>query len=154
VGYRLNRGVTLATELTWTRLEYSLDDEVFSNFTVTYTDTSRDVLSFTTNFRFDIPTRFRRMMPYIVAGGGVANDTSRFTRTSAGRPDPARPMAPITFVESAERNSGTYLALAAGGGLGVVLTDHVSIDVDVRALYLRSGSMGLIRIGYGGSYRF
>ena len=148
LGYRLNRVITLGTELTWTSLEYSLDDE--RSPTIAYTNTSRDVLSFTTNFRLNVPPLSRRLGPYVVVGGGVASDTVRYTITSS------RPIAGLTVTAtSAEQTyTATYLALVLGGGLAVVVTDHVSIDVDARGLYLRGARFGIGRLGVGGSYRF
>ena len=63
-------------------------------------------------------------------------------------------MIPIIPPQPVERSS-TDLALTLGGGVSVLVVDHVSVDVDLRYLRLigpRDLNVG--RFGIGASYRF
>lgn len=49
----------------------------------------------------------------------------------------------------------TNLALTLGGGAGLPVTRHLSVDADLRALHIMSDEGRLIgRFGVGVSYRF
>ena len=116
---------------------------------------------FTTNVRVEMPTTTARVIPYVAGGGGVANVKERFTfavptpRVLAGAPIPA-PMPTISIIppQPVERSS-TDLALTLGGGVSVLVVDHVSVDVDLRYLRLIGArDLNVGRFGVGASYRF
>lgn len=125
----------------------------------TLSDYGGRAVIFSSNVRVDIPTTSTRLTPYFVAGGGVAHvrRTATFTYTSplALAPTPVPlPIPRSTIVEPIE-SSATDLALTVGGGLGVGLASHVSLDVDLRYFRLvgdQDQNMG--RFGVGVRYRF
>jgi len=169
VGYRMNRVIGLAVELTWMKLQTTLPAGVTSPYTrIAYSDTSADAAFFTTNIRIEIPTASRRILPYAIGGGGTASTINRYTVTARS----SFPSPPISLpdgvvvtiptpipvppdVSQPVSSSSTGLGLTLGGGVSVLAADHLSIDVDLRTFYIRgnpSGSLG--RFGIGASYRF
>src|ERR1700694_2638411 len=128
-----------------------------------YSDARADAVFFTTNAGIEIPTTSRRILPYAIGGGGTASTINRFTVTTRTSfppfltsipgmvitiPAPQVASLPVT-------SSSTGLALNLGGGVSLLATDHMSVDVDLRSVYIRgnpSGSIG--RFGIGASYRF
>jgi opacity protein-like surface antigen len=158
VGYRFNRAFTMGVELTRADLRYTPAPETSVSpsglFTtvVSYENPKLDALFFTTNVRIEIPTPSRRVLLYGVGGGGVSTGTKRYTVTITdsvvGRPT-------MTETEPRTVQSSTILALTLGGGISLLATDHVSMEVDGRNLYGRGSSGGSIgRFGVGLSYRF
>ena len=174
VGYRFNHAIGLEVEVTSVP---TLKPDVAglgqptillsteSTFVATATSVPTSLLSatggratvFTTNVRVEMPTTTARVIPYVAGGGGVANVKERFTftvptpRVLAGAPIPMIPIIPPQPVE----RSSTNLALTLGGGVSVLVVDHVSVDVDLRYLRLigvRDLNVG--RFGVGASYRF
>jgi opacity protein-like surface antigen len=145
VGYRFNKILAMGTELTWSSLKYSLPDIVDPYETVTFSRPRRDLVSFTSNVRAELPN-CRRILPYVVVGGGVASDSIAYTTTITS---PAtRETQPRTM------QSTLYLGLLAGGGVNVPVTHHVSIDGEFKWLYLVGGSWSWARFAIGTSYRF
>jgi len=165
VGYRFNRMIGFGVELTWIKLKAAAPTAVTSPYTsIVYTDTRGDAIFFTTNVRIEIPTTSRRILPYAVGGGGPASTSNSYTVTIRTvippllGPIPSGVVLP-TPVPQIEvhptTTSSAGLGLTLGGGVSLLATDHFSIDIDLRSLYIRgnpSGSIG--RFGVGASYRF
>ena len=166
LGYRFNRVVGLGVEVTWIpTLKPALPGNVPSPYAgIVYSAPSGDALFFTTNVRIEIPTTSRRVIPFAIGGGGVASTTQRYTVTIS----PLLPVIPVGLVtsptivpptilpiQSRPVSTSTGLALTLGGGVSLLATDHLSIDVDLRSLYIRGNASGAIgRFGVGASYRF
>jgi hypothetical protein len=165
LGYRFNRVIGLGVEVTYIpSLKPALPSNVPSSYaTVAYSAPSGDALFFTTNVRIEIPTTTRRVIPFAIGGGGVASTTQRYTLTVS----PLLPPVPVGLVaipiilpqpvpiQSRPVTTSTGLALTLGGGVSLLATDHFSIDVDLRSLYIRGVDGGAIgRFGVGASYRF
>jgi opacity protein-like surface antigen len=105
--------------------------------------------AFTTNVRVEMPAS-AHLIPYVVGGGGVASVKEIFT-ISVPRP----PGAPAIIPSTSETRSSTDLALTVGGGLSVIATAHVSIDVDLRYMRLLADrDLNVGRFGIGLGYRF
>jgi opacity protein-like surface antigen len=168
MGYRFNRVIGLGVELTWLKLKTADSSSVPDPYTsINYQQTKSDAMFFTTNVRIEIPTTSRRILPYAVGGGGVANTMVNETLTIRTLPPvpvvtnppiggviqfPLPVPAPISRTQTV---STTGLGLTLGGGVSFLLTDHVSIDADLRSFYIRSNQSGSIgRFGVGASYRF
>jgi opacity protein-like surface antigen len=116
---------------------------------------------FTTNLRLEIPTLSSRVLPYAVAGGGVATVREQFTLT-VDYPEfiiqsPIGPV-PISGRRSFSQpisNSFNSLALTLGGGVSFRWTDHLWVDADLRYFALLGDEdVHVSRIGGGLSYRF
>ena len=105
---------------------------------------------FTTNVRLEIPTMTARVIPYVVGGGGVANVKESFTITL-----PVPSGIPVVIPARPVTQSSTDMVLTLGGGVSMLVSAHLSIDVDLRYLRLvanRDRNVG--RFGVGFSYRF
>ena len=148
--YRFNQVFALGVEL-------SHITEVEPRFASIYAGRGSDgdgsATIFTTNVRAEIPTASRRIIPFVVGGGGVASVTQSYDvywallAASAGvsiLPNP-------TSVDFTTIN----MALTLGGGASFLVTDHVSIDADLRVLsLLGEADRNIGRFGAGVSYRF
>ena len=165
LGYRLNRVIGLGVEVTWMpTMKPALPGTTPSPYaSIVYSAPSGDALFFTTNVRIEIPTTSRRVIPFAIGGGGVASTTQRYTVTIS----PVLPPVPVGLVaipiilpqplpiQSRPVTTSTDLALTLGGGVSLLVTDHFSIDVDLRSFYIRGNPGGSIgRFGVGASYRF
>jgi opacity protein-like surface antigen len=177
-GYRLNRTLIVGIELT--RLP-SYDPDVpeappFAQLTSTSSiggiiiqppsysvsgEGGRGTI-FTANARLDIPTPSRRLVPYVIGGAGVASLHEEFTvtityatpifQTVPGFP-PTRIFPPPVSYEVPR--STTDFAATLGGGLEILVGDHLTFDADVRYLgVLGSRDLNLGRFGLGIGYRF
>ena len=142
--------ILLSTESTFAGAATSLPTPFLSA-------TGGRVTVFTTNVRVEMPTTAARVIPYVAGGGGVANVKERFAfavptpRVPAGVPVPTISIIPPQPVE----RSSTDLALTLGGGVSVLVGDHVSVDVDLRYLRLIGArDLNVGRFGVGASYRF
>ena len=122
-----------------------------------YTNPDGRIVLFTNVARIDIPTTSRRVTPFFIAGGGVANVrrtadlTYPFPLLTPGTPT-IPVLRPIT-----ERitSSSTDLALTLGGGVGVRLVSSLSLDVDLRIFrLLGQDDRNLGRFGVGVRYAF
>lgn len=116
---------------------------------------------FTTNVRVEIPTTLHRLVPFVVGGGGIASVTEEIPiyyalpyaqLASLGLTIPTPNILP-----GPQNYSTTTLAMALtlGGGASVLLTDHLSIDADLRVVKLLANegrTMGRYQVGAG--YRF
>ena len=137
--------------------------------TPTFSNPDGRTVFFTNSVRVDVPTTWERIAPYFVAGGGVAHTRTvieytyptfpvdllpfgfgglgvgDFARLSAGRPSVTQRLT----------TSATDLVLTLGGGVGIDLMPHVSLDADLRLFRLfgeTDRNMG--RFGVGVRYRF
>jgi len=118
---------------------------------------------FTTNLRLTIPTRSRRLSPYLIGGGGVGTVTDNLHYTfiypavvltgPAAQPVIFPPILPPR-TESITRTT-TDFAATFGGGVSFLTSDHWSFDVDARYIGIfgeRDAQIG--RYGGGITYRF
>jgi opacity protein-like surface antigen len=118
---------------------------------------------FTTNFRFDVPTTMRRVLPFVVGGGGIASVTEKFPLiyyamplatelSSLGLSIPTPNVLPGPQVIS---NTTLAMALTLGGGVSLMVTDHLAIEPDLRVLKLLAENDRTVgRFQVGASYRF
>jgi opacity protein-like surface antigen len=166
IGYRVNRFVGFGVEVTSVpvlkpdaatlrsaTIIDSLGSAVVFNSVAGPTVSASDgrAIVFTTNVRIELPTIAKRFVPYVVGGGGIANIKDNFTVTL---PVPV-PGIPVVIQPQAVTQSSTNLVLTAGGGASILMTGHVSVDVDVRYLRLiASRDLNVGRFGIGVSYRF
>src|SRR5262245_31262015 len=97
---------------------------------------------FTTNVRVEVPTTLKRVLPFVVGGGGIASVTEKFpliyyavpvvnpvTGGALSVPTPILP-GPEQFVS----NTTIAMALTLGGGASFLLTNRVAVDGDLRVL--------------------
>jgi opacity protein-like surface antigen len=164
-GYRFNRAFGLGVELTVTP---SLPRNLPGYYPFVRIDNpGGSVTVFTTNVRLEIPTTPTRIVPYVVMGGGVANVKQSADIIIAGIPPIDVGIAglfppgltPLIFppldIRSPFTVSTTDLALTVGGGVSVLATHGMSIDVDLRYLRLMGQEdRNIGRFGAGVSYRF
>jgi opacity protein-like surface antigen len=166
LGYRFNRVIGLGVELTWIKLKTADSTTTPDPYTtIIVSGSGANTLFYTTNVRIEIPTTTRRILPYAVGGGGIASTITHETVTIRSSPPvPLVPSPPIGIllpipvpppVSRAETSSTTGLGLTLGGGVSFLATDHVAVDIDLRAFYIRGSQSGSIgRFGVGASYRF
>lgn len=122
--------------------------------------------SFTTNVRLEVPTVSPRVIPFVIAGGGVAAVSRSYgvvyfadlvnslqLPLAASGLDLGILPGPTDY-----RYTTTSMALTLGGGASLLLTQHLGVDVDLRAVHLlqdgSSGDTTIGRFGVGLSYRF
>jgi opacity protein-like surface antigen len=155
VTYLFNRVLGLGIELTevrglpadFARIYCCREDGAVARATV-----------FTTNVRLEIPTTSRRVIPFVVAGGGVAGVTQSyrvFYAQLAQGVDLAALGLSILPGPSEVENTSTNMALTLGGGASVLVTGRFAVDADLRVLHV-TGNDGrnIGRFGAGVSYRF
>lgn len=175
LGYRFNRAIGFEVEVTWMPT-ITPDVATLSGSTIiAATGTTGGVSSFTfgspggispadgravvfaTTIRIEIPTTARRVVPYVVGGGGVASLREGFTVTFPRPLAPAGvpiPNLPVIAPQSVTQSS-TDLALTLGGGASLLATDHLSIDADLRYFrFLGNRDLNVGRFGLGASWRF
>jgi opacity protein-like surface antigen len=126
---------------------------------------------FTSNVRLEIPTISDRVIPYLVAGGGVANVKESvdaiilpaylaevFSVSSSAVPPSLAPTLPTIFPPPYIEPyvlSATDLALTIGGGASITAGEHLSVDVDLRYVRIVGATdRNVGRFGAGASYRF
>jgi opacity protein-like surface antigen len=120
---------------------------------------------FTTNVRVEIPTTSTRVIPFAVAGGGVAAIRTRFTQIYPAPlietlPRLVNETVPTRFTtiapyEFSVDGYATKLALTLGGGVSWLVTPRLSADADFRYSYLGGiENLNMGRFGAGVSYRF
>jgi len=165
-GYRFNRAFGLGAELTWIPGIEQRDDYPIALIypPLPRFETETDILMFTTNIRIEVPTTSSRILPFVIAGGGLASKT---TKTDYGGPIAYATLAsfdydgpgpinlPSSFPVRGYGFTQTHLALTIGGGVSILAGRDLSIDVDLREIHL-SGADGedIGRFGAGVSYRF
>ena len=155
VTYRFNRALGLGVELSHIR---SFSDTGFPSI-YCCEDKLGHATVFTTNVRLEIPTVSKKVVPFVVGGGGVASVTNYYGVVYAAADLAAllgaNLVSPIYGGPSTLSSTTTSMALTLGGGSSFLLTDHFAIDADLRVLHLmgdRTRTVG--RFGTGISYRF
>jgi opacity protein-like surface antigen len=172
IGYRFNRSIGFGIELThMPSLESDLSRGFGASTRLVFgnDDAEGHATIFTTNVRIEIPTTMRRVIPFVIGGGGVASVTGPYpiyyalplasSVISALPPSLSTTIATLVpqilpgpqFVS----NTTIAMALTLGGGASVLITDHLAVDVDLRAMRLLGETdRGIGRFGVGASYRF
>ena len=177
IGYRLNRVFGLGVEVTFIptfegeppfdgafppglleELNAILPPPVFS-----FTPEGGHATVFTTNARIEIPTLSRRVLPFVVGGGGIGAVREEYSY-SFGFPDftvfvpgslVPRPFFPRTSSPFSSSQTSIALALTIGGGASVLFGERLSIDLDARYLSLVGNvDRHIGRFGTGVSYRW
>jgi opacity protein-like surface antigen len=166
IGYRFNRAIAFGIEFTHMP---DLDPRgvyAFSQLRVCCGigngDFKGHATVFTTNVRVEVPTTLRRVIPFVVGGGGVASMTEKFPiyyavplaaqLSALGLSIPAPNILP-----GPQNYSTTTLAMALtlGGGASFMVSDHLGVDADLRVLQLiADDGRTLGRFQVGVSYRF
>ncbi len=157
VGYQFNQVFGLGVELSHLR---SFDDT--SNYPYYCCGSNKGHATvFTTNARLEIPTLSRRVVPYVVGGGGVAAVTQTYDVVYAS---PVADIAallgtnvvsPTILPGPALSYTTTSMALTLGGGASVMLGERLAVDADLRALRIMGNNTQTVgRFGVGVSYRF
>jgi Outer membrane protein beta-barrel domain len=119
---------------------------------------SRQAVLFTSNVVAEFPTRGRRLLPYVLAGGGAASVERRLEV----RPDPRLLANSIVgqatdlllrVPDSTYREGG--VALNAGAGLDVRIWEALWVAGDFRYVHLfTNDDLDIVRFGTRISYRF
>jgi len=150
----LDANFPVVQSLTWSSLSSASPTfQIFPGPTIS--DTGGRMVIFTNNARVEIPTLSDRVLPYFVAGGGIAStrrtaQISYLTPTVPGLPTVLPRPLPQPIV-----SSSTDLALTIGGGVGIRATRRLWIDVDLRLFrLLGSEDVNVGRFGVGARYRF
>ena len=176
MGYRFNPMVALGIELMYVPslntdipvfptplgLSGQIGGVLYPSPSITIGDDGGHATIFTTHLRLTIPTRSRRISPYLIGGAGVGTVTDRLQYTIA--------YPPITFTapvggtvifpallprsQSISRTTTDFTA-TFGGGISFLTNDQWSIDVDGRYIEIfgrRDARIG--RVGGGITYRF
>jgi len=176
VGYRLNSTVALGIELMVVpRLTpevpeipsplsaATFDGIAFPSPSITIGSDGGHATIFSGNLRLTIPTRSRRISPYLVGGAGLGTVTDKIEYTyiypalTLIEPFGQPIIVPPPFLprtESIDRTT-TDFATTFGGGVSFLTNDHWSIDVDARYIEIfgrRDAQIG--RYGGGITYRF
>jgi hypothetical protein len=177
VGYRFSATVALGVELMVVprltpevpeilrplTITTAFDGIVLPSPTITVESDGGHATIFTGNLRLTIPTRSRRISPYLVGGAGVGTVTDKIEYTYIYPPlilnvpfgQPTifpPPFAPRT--ESIDRTTTDFAAIF-GGGVSFLTNEHWSLDVDARYIEIfgrRDARIG--RYGGGITYRF
>jgi hypothetical protein len=171
ISYRLNRVLGFGIEATWLpSLRSGLPDDFDPRIlAIWFAPADGSAVFFGTNVRLEIPIQSQRIVPFAVAGGGGASFTQRYAVTPirnrpfhptlqlAGVPTVVSPnlIETIPTIRDDYASSATHLMLTLGGGVSLLATRHVAIDVDLRTIYLHGRTNGTIgRFAAGASYRF
>jgi Outer membrane protein beta-barrel domain len=153
LGYRFTRVIGIGVEVTWMKLDPDVPSvqPVPPYGVIEYSHARADAVFFTTNMRVEVPTAWRRILPYAIGGGGPVSSNRSYTATFR----PATPGVDLQLQSQATSETDLGLATFLGGGVSVLAGDHLSVDVDVREFYIRRESSGTVgRFGVGASYRF
>lgn len=159
VTWRFNRALGLGVELSHLR---SLRSQ-FAHIYCCGRDEEARATTFTTNVRLEIPTLSKRVLPFVVAGGGVAAVSESYNiyyAQLANTLESARGRLGLTVLPvlpgpSDVTTTSTSMALTLGGGASILVTDRFAVDVDLRVLHIMSDqSRNIGRFGAGVSYRF
>jgi opacity protein-like surface antigen len=161
VTWRFNRAFGLGVELSHLPSLMSDFPHIYCCGRIDDNDTSATV--FTTNIRLEVPTTSSRIVPFLVAGGGVAGVTQNYSviyATAILDPAALRALIPNTIPTILPgptdiEYTNTNMALTLGGGASFLLSDHFGIDADLRVLHIMGNdSRNIGRFGAGVSYRF
>jgi len=165
VGYRFNRAFGLGIEVTYVpTLEPSFPFNPILGLPYRFENPDGNAVLFTSNVRLEIPTTAQRILPYVVAGGGVASIRQSYSIFYILDPPIGPPIGPggreIVLPTILPRvpvgpETRTSLTLTLGGGASILVNDRFSIDVDLRYFHLRGATSDQLgRFGVGASYRF
>ncbi len=169
IGYRFNRALGFGIEFTHVPDLDTSGPYAFSALRICCDATGGPhagghATIFTTNVRVEVPTTMRRVLPFVVGGGGIASVTeklpiiyyatplaSQLASLGISVPVPDILPGPQQLVS----NTTLAMALTLGGGASILMSDHFSIDGDLRVLELLANTGRTIgRFQVGASYRF
>jgi opacity protein-like surface antigen len=165
-GYRFNSAMGLGIEVTFVpTLEpdfpFAIPTDVYGLPPLRFGRPEGRATVFTTNLRLEMPTTVRRIVPFALAGGGVASLRERYDVTySFPSPLVVSDLAALGLLPTIPRTlpmarSSVAMALTLGGGVSVMAGEHLSVDVDLRYLRLLGDTdRNIGRFGVGASYRF
>jgi len=119
---------------------------------------------FTTNVPLEVPTTSKKIIPFVMAGGGVAGVTQSYSVIYAQLAADVAGLSPVLGglntipirpIPSDVKYTNTNMALTLGGGASFLVSQHVGIDADLRVLHIMGNdSRNVGRFGAGVSYRF
>lgn len=161
VAYRFNRALGLGVEFS---RHFDAPAEEVSIYRCCGNDWR--VTSFTTNVRLEVPTVSTRVVPFVIAGGGVAAVTRSYGVVYFA--DLVNSVSPALAASGLDLSilpgptdyeyTTTAMALTLGGGASLMLSRHTAVDIDLRAVHLlqdgAEGEATIGRFGVGFSYRF
>ena len=158
VAWRFNRAFGLGVELSHIP---SLDSD-FPRVFCCGEDSDMSVTTFTTNVRLEVPTTSSRIIPFVMAGGGIAAVTQSYSviyATELVTQIDLRALGLNTIPILPQPNdvefTNTNMALTLGGGASFLLGNHFAVDADLRLLHIMGNdSRNIGRFGGGVSYRF
>jgi opacity protein-like surface antigen len=165
IGYRFNRAIGFGIEFTHLPGLDPKGQYAFSTLRICcgVGDQTAEghATIFTTNVRVEVPTTMRRVLPFVVGGGGIASVTEKSSVIYYAVPLdalPAGPAIPTPILPGPQQFFSTTtlaMALTLGGGASILLTDHLAIDGDLRVLKLLADTGRTVgRFQAGASYRF
>jgi opacity protein-like surface antigen len=165
IGYRFNRAIAFGIEFTQvpnldTDGQYALSTLRICCGLPGGPDAQGHATVFTTNVRVEVPTTMRRVLPFVVGGGGIASVTEKFPIIYYATPlATASITVPVPDIVPGPQqlisNTTLAMALTLGGGASIMMNDHLSIDGDLRVLKLLADTGRTIgRFQVGASYRF
>ena len=155
VTYRFNRWLGLGVELSHLSSLESNVPHIYYYCCGNDRESDGRATVFTTNARLEIPTTSRRVIPFVVGGGGVASVTESYGVVYAALAQSIPIDFPIQPGPPTFENTTTNMALTLGGGASFLLTDHLAVDASLGVLHLMGDASGNIgRFGGGVSYRF
>jgi len=169
IGYRFNRAIAFGIEFTQVPNLDTNGQYAFSTLRICCDVTGGPhaeghATVFTTNVRVDVPTTMRRVLPFVIGGGGIASVTEKFPIIYYATPLASQLAAmgitvPVPDIlpgpQQLVSNTTLAMALTLGGGASILMTDHLSIDGDLRVLKLLADTGRTIgRFQVGASYRF
>lgn len=161
VAWRFNRAFGLGVELSHIP---SLDSN-FPRIFCCGEDQDMSVTTFMTTVRLEVPTTASRIIPFVMAGGGVAAVTQSYSviystqlvnlANSIDVRAAGLNTIPILPQPSDLEYTNTNMALTLGGGASFLLGSHFAVDADLRLLHIMGNdSRNIGRFGGGVSYRF
>jgi hypothetical protein len=161
VAYRFNRALAFGVEITSVpQLPPRLGNPSIGRPIIQFQDTEGKLTVFTTNVRLEVPTVWRRVIPFVVGGGGVSNYDVSYSilypvpLIAATGNVPGLSIFPTPIIEPLS-DTRVQMALTLGGGVSLLWTDHISIDFGAKTLQLLgNGGSTIGRFGVGASYRF
>lgn len=155
VTYRFNRALGFGVEVG------RHFDAPASDVSIYCCDNDWKVTTFTTNVRLEVQTTSPRVVPFVIAGGGIAAVTRSYGVIYFADILNALPAGFDLSILPGPTNyeyTTTSMALTLGGGASLMLSRRLAVDVDLRALHLledgSNGASTIGRFGAGLSYRF
>jgi opacity protein-like surface antigen len=169
IGYRFNRAIGFGIEFTHVPNLDTNGQYAFSTLRICCgvpgnLHAEGHATVFTTNVRVEVPTTLRRVLPFVVGGGGIASVTEKFPIIYYATPLASQLAGmgiavPVPDIlpgpQQLASNTTLAMALTLGGGVSVLLNDHLAVDGDLRVLKLLADTGRTIgRFQVGASYRF